>query len=59
VLMFVNLIRGVIYGSPVGANPWGGATLEWQVPSPPPTENFDEDPVVTHGPYDFKKAGIL
>ncbi|MCM2265406.1 MAG: cbb3-type cytochrome c oxidase subunit I [Desulfuromonadales bacterium] len=59
VLMFVNLIRGVLYGPPVGANPWGGATLEWQVPSPPPTENFEEDPVVTHGPYDFKKAGIL
>src|SRR5512139_2179913 len=58
-LMFVNLIRGVRYGPPVGPNPWGGATLEWQVPSPPPTENFDEDPVVTHGPYDFKKAGIL
>jgi cytochrome c oxidase subunit 1 len=59
VLMFVNLIRGVLYGPPAEANPWGGATLEWQVPSPPPTENFDEDPVVTHGPYDFKKAGIL
>jgi cytochrome c oxidase subunit 1 len=59
VLMFVNLIRGVLYGEAVGANPWGGATLEWQVPSPPPTENFDEDPVVTHGPYDFKQAGIL
>jgi cytochrome c oxidase subunit 1 len=59
VLMFVNLIRGVLYGAPVGANPWGGATLEWQVPSPPPTENFEEDPVVTHGPYDFKSAGIL
>lgn len=59
VLMFVNLLRGVFKGDPVGANPWGGATLEWQVPSPPPTENFDKDPVVTHGPYDFKKAGIL
>ena len=58
-LMFVNLIRGVRSGSPVGANPWGGASLEWQVPSPPPTENFEEDPVVTHGPYDFKQAGIL
>ncbi len=58
-LMFANLIRGVIKGDPVGANPWGGASLEWQVPSPPPTENFDENPVVTHGPYDFKKAGIL
>ncbi len=59
VLMFVNLFRGILKGEPAGPNPWGGATLEWQVPSPPPTENFEADPVVTHGPYDFKKAGIL
>jgi cytochrome c oxidase subunit 1 len=59
VLMFVNLIRGLFWGPPAGDNPWGGATLEWQIPSPPPAENFDSDPVVTHGPYDFKKAGIL
>jgi cytochrome c oxidase subunit 1 len=60
ILMFVNVFRGIFKGDPVGANPWGGASLEWQVPSPPPTENFgEEDPVVTHGPYDFKKAGIL
>ncbi len=58
-LMFVNLFRGIFKGEPFGSNPWGGATLEWQVPSPPPTENFDDDPVVTHGPYDYKKAGIL
>ena len=60
VLMFVNIIRGLFWGDPVENNPWGGASLEWQIPSPPPTENFgEEDPVVTHGPYDFKKAGIL
>ncbi len=60
ILMFVNIIRGLFKGDPVEANPWGGASLEWQIPSPPPTENFgEEDPVVTHGPYDFKKAGIL
>jgi cytochrome c oxidase subunit 1 len=33
-------------------NPWGGTTLEWQTPSPPPLENFAEQPVVTTGPYD-------
>jgi cytochrome c oxidase subunit 1 len=58
-LMFVNLFRGIFKGKPVGNNPWGGATLEWTISSPPPHENFDEDPVVTHGPYDFKKAGLL
>ncbi|MDT8442088.1 MAG: cbb3-type cytochrome c oxidase subunit I [Desulfuromonadales bacterium] len=60
ILMFVNLIVGIRKGPPAPANPWGGASLEWQIPSPPPTENFGEDdPVVSHGPYDFKKAGIL
>lgn len=32
-------------------NPWGGTTLEWTVPTPPPHENFDVIPTVTHGPY--------
>jgi cytochrome c oxidase subunit 1 len=60
VLMFANIIRGIFKGDPVEANPWGGASLEWQIPSPPPMENFgEEDPVVTHGPYDFTKAGVL
>jgi len=28
-----------------GANdPWGGATLEWSIPSPPPVYNFSVDP---------------
>jgi len=59
-LMLYNIVRGCFWGAPVPANPWGGATLEWQVPSPPPTENFgEEEPVVTHGPYDFRAAGIL
>jgi cytochrome c oxidase subunit 1 len=60
VLMFANLCRGIFKGDPVEDNPWGGASLEWQIPSPPPTENFGaDDPEVTHGPYDFRKAGIL
>ncbi|HSP01227.1 MAG TPA: cbb3-type cytochrome c oxidase subunit I, partial [Thioalkalivibrio sp.] len=59
ILMFVNLFRGLFKGEKVGVNPWGGASLEWTVPSPPPPENFDQDPVVTHGPYDFKGAGVL
>ena len=54
-LMFVNLWRGMRKGTPVGKNPWGASTLEWEVPSPPPMDNFGaEDPVVTKRPYDFK-----
>ncbi len=58
VLLLVNLFRGLFRGEPFVGNPWGGATLEWSVATPPPTENFEEEPVVTHGPYDFKGTGI-
>ncbi len=58
ILLLINLFRGLWKGEPIGNNPWGGATLEWTIPSPPPTENFDADPVVTHGPYDFRKTGM-
>jgi len=41
------------------ANPWGGATLEWETPSPPPPHNFDRTPVPTHGPYDYDREPAL
>ncbi len=55
IVMFVNLFKSLRSGPVIGMNPWGGATLEWFVPSPPPMENFgEEDPVVTRGPYDYQ-----
>ncbi|MDT8418916.1 MAG: cytochrome c oxidase subunit I [Desulfuromonadales bacterium] len=55
IIMFVNLWQGMRSGRPVRMNPWGATTLEWEVPSPPPLENFGkQDPVVTKGPYNFK-----
>ncbi|MET0578963.1 MAG: cytochrome ubiquinol oxidase subunit I, partial [Ilumatobacteraceae bacterium] len=30
----------------VGADPWGGQTLEWLAPSPAPLDNFAEVPTV-------------
>ena len=40
-------------------NPWGATGLEWQTPSPPPTDNFDETPVVTEGPYDYPQGELV
>jgi cytochrome c oxidase subunit I len=48
----VILIKALRNGEPAPANPWGGTTLEWQVPSPPPLLNFETLPVVTAGPYE-------
>jgi cytochrome c oxidase subunit I len=53
-IIIVNLIRGANYGKKTTEmNTWGGKTLEWTVPTPPPHENFDEIPNVTKGPYDY------
>jgi cytochrome c oxidase subunit 1 len=52
-LMFFNLGRALRHGQKAPANPWGAATLEWQIPSPAPAENFETIPTVTHGPYHF------
>ncbi|PLX69372.1 MAG: cytochrome c oxidase subunit I [Denitrovibrio sp.] len=54
IIMFVNLYNGMKSGKKVGRNPWGGATLEWYTPSPPPLLNFDKEPDTFKGPYSFK-----
>ncbi|MCX6149897.1 MAG: cbb3-type cytochrome c oxidase subunit I [Ignavibacteriales bacterium] len=52
-LMFYNLFNGLRKGEKAEMNPWGGMTLEWTIPSPPPLENFEKIPTITHGPYDY------
>jgi cytochrome c oxidase subunit 1 len=41
-----NLWRSWNHGVPASSNPWGAATLEWTIPSPPPEYNFAELPNV-------------
>jgi cytochrome c oxidase subunit 1 len=38
---------------PAGSNPWGSRSIEWQLPSPVPPENFDRTPVFTSDPYGY------
>ncbi|MBI2816901.1 MAG: cytochrome c oxidase subunit I [Acidobacteria bacterium] len=49
----IYLIWSLRYGPPAGPNPWGAKGLEWQTPSPPPTENFEETPIVTEEAYAY------
>jgi len=49
----VYFIWSMRYGPIAGPNPWRAKGLEWQTPSPPPTENFEEIPVVTEEAYDY------
>jgi len=52
----IYLIWSMRYGPAAGPNPWGARGLEWEVPSPPPTENFEEIPVVTEEAYNYTGA---
>ena len=52
-IFFAAILISWTQGVPAGANPWGAKTLEWQVPSPPPLENFEVLPVVTSDPYQY------
>jgi len=53
-IIIINLIASLKKGAKAPADPWGGKTLEWTIPSPPPAENFDQIPVVTKGPYQYE-----
>lgn len=44
-LMAATLIYSVYRGKKAPANPYGGASLEWQCSSPPPHNNFDHPPL--------------
>jgi cytochrome c oxidase subunit 1 len=47
------LLYSLKKGAVAGPNPWGASGLEWEMPSPPPTENFPVTPIVTSEPYEF------
>jgi cytochrome c oxidase subunit 1/cytochrome c oxidase subunit I+III len=49
-MVAANLLVSLRRGQVVGSNPFGAATLEWSIPSPPPEYNFPVIPKVT-SPY--------
>jgi cytochrome c oxidase subunit I len=53
VIPLVYFFYSMRYGQDASDNPWGATGLEWTTPSPPPTENFPETPVVTGRAYDY------
>jgi cytochrome c oxidase subunit 1 len=50
----IYLIWSIRNGPVAGPNPWNARGLEWQTPSPPPTENFEETPIVTEEAYAYE-----
>ena len=53
----IYLIWSMRYGPIAPANPWSAKGLEWQTPSPPPTQNFEATPVVTESAYAYGPPG--
>jgi cytochrome c oxidase subunit 1 len=58
-LPMVYFLWSMRYGPPAPANPWNAAGLEWMIPSPPPTSNFEEQPVVTWEAYNYDELGEI
>jgi cytochrome c oxidase subunit 1 len=52
-LMFGNLLYALLKGRQAPTDPWGGATLEWRTSTPPPVLNFEGEPELSRGAYDY------
>jgi cytochrome c oxidase subunit 1 len=58
----VYFTASLFKGAKAPADPWGAKGLEWEIPSPPPTENFTVTPTVTHGTHQYapsKEVGVV
>jgi cytochrome c oxidase subunit 1 len=53
VIFAANFFYSMFAGKVAGRNPWGANGLEWMAPSPPGHGNFDFQPVVYRGPYEY------
>src|SRR6266498_542587 len=54
----INFFWSMQHGKKISSdNPWGGTTLEWQTPTPPPHGNFDQPAEVHRGPYEYSVPG--
>jgi cytochrome c oxidase subunit I len=58
IIPMIYLVWSMRYGKNAPANPWGSTGLEWKTSSPPPTDNFEEPPVVTEDPYTYSHEEV-
>ena len=57
-LMVGYLVASLFAGKKAMQNQWGGVTLDWQTPTPPPLENFHTPPKVTSEVYDYSTLDL-
>jgi cytochrome c oxidase subunit I len=58
IVFIINFFYSIFYGPRIGRNPWHANGLEWQAPSPPGHGNFDFQPVVYRGPYEYNSPEV-
>ena len=49
----INFFGSLMFGKKADRNPWRSNTLEWTAPSPPKHGNFETQPLVYRGPYEY------
>jgi len=54
-----NFITSARRGPVAVANPWRSRSPEWQIPSPAPAHNYEEQPIAVGEPYDYGLAGSV
>ncbi len=59
IIPLIYLTYSIFFGEKAPANPWMFPGLEWRTASPPPTENFEETPIVTWEAYEFGEESGL
>jgi cytochrome c oxidase subunit 1 len=57
-LMCYYLIASLFQRKRAMENQWGGVTLDWMTPTPPPLENFETPPEVTTEVYDYSVLDV-
>jgi len=57
-LFAINFFYSLFRGPKAPPNPWNANTLEWQTPSPARHGNWEEIPVVYHGPYEYSHPDV-
>jgi cytochrome c oxidase subunit 1 len=54
----INFFWSLFAGKKAERNPWRANTLEWSAPTPPPHGNFEVQPTVYRGPYEYSSPEV-
>jgi len=58
IIFLYNFFWSLFAGKKAERNPWQANTLEWTAASPPPHGNFEAQPVVYRGPYEYSSPEV-